>query len=212
MPLANTIALTTLDLVKAELGIALATTTYDTVIERQILAASQAIENYCGRKFRKETLTEKYAGTGTQRLLLERTPVVSITSIEDDGSEIDADTYEIEDADAGIVWGESSWTRRGRTIGIAADFVPGTGQKLIEVAYSGGYVLPGDSVGTRNLPYDIEEAAIITAVSLYRARGADRRVAAESVGDGSATYRLSGGDGIIPQEAVELLAKYRRIF
>jgi hypothetical protein len=211
--LADTNALTTLALVKGELGIADATTTYDTVLERMILAASDAIARFCRRDFRKATVTEKLAGSGTLRLVLARTPLVSITSITDDGTTIDDDEYEIEDAAAGIVVRDTPWTAQDLAVGISIgqDPVPGTGKRALTVVYISGYVLPGDSTGTRNLPYDVEEACILTAVALYRRRGQDRSVVSEQLGDAAQSYATGAEAHLIPAAARAMLARYRRV-
>ncbi len=58
-------------------------------------------------------------------------------------------------------------------------------------------------------PQDVQEAAIATAVALYRARGTDGRIASESLGDWSVTYRAEQGDELLPALARALLAPYR---
>jgi hypothetical protein len=88
--------------VKEELGIAV--TTYDTRIERLIQAINAEIESYCGRVLYYATgIAESVAGFGGTRLLLARTPIVSITSITIDGLALAATDYEVEDAAAGCV-------------------------------------------------------------------------------------------------------------
>jgi len=135
-----------------------------------------------------------------------------------DSTTLDADSYEIEDADAGILQRDSGWNARNRDVPGAAggDIVPRTDKRRITVVYVGGYVLPNDSTGTRNLPYDIEQACILTVTSLFRRRGSDRLVSSESLGDYSVSYRNPnsaiglGAGGIIPDEAMPLLEPYRR--
>ncbi len=213
MALTNTIALTTLALVKDELGIT--ASTYDTVLERMILAASQAIGRFCNRDFRKEAATERLPGSGTLRLVLARTPVTAIASIVDDGTTVGSGTYSIENAAAGIVVGDAVWRSQDLAvgIGIGQEPVPGTGKRALVVTYTGGYVLPGDSTGTRDLPYDLEEACIVTVVALYRRRGQDRTVVQEQLGDAAQTYASSDAmtASVIPAEAQAILRRYRRV-
>jgi len=185
-------------------------------LERYINMASGAIEQFCEREFQQKSRALRLPGSGTLHLVLPATPLVSITSIVDDGTTVDASTYRIEDAAAGIVVGDTIWRQADLVAGIAHDVVPGTGKALLVVTYVAGYVLPNDA-GTRDLPYDLEQAALITAVSLYRSRGADRRIASEAVGDASVTYAGAntaigrGEGGIIPDDAVALLKPYRRV-
>lgn len=137
-------ALTTLARVKAELGITDALK--DALLEGWINDASEAIERRCGRKFQRAEVLEKLRGTGTQSLLLSRTPVVSVTSVEVDGTMLEDDDYEIDDGGAGILNRESGWPTSGEScVGIAWTPVPGTGKRNIEVTYTAGYVTPGQA-------------------------------------------------------------------
>jgi len=187
------------------------------LLERYINTASMAIEAYCQRLFQKATRTERVAHSRARRLVLRNTPLVSITSITNDGTAVDTGDYEIEDEAAGLVLGDSIWVPKDHVVAdsLAQDVVPGTGERLLTIVYVGGYVLPNDA-GTRNLPYDIEEACLLTVASLYRARGADRRIMSEHVGDFSAgfggvnTAIGRGRGGIIPDEAFAALRPYRR--
>lgn len=60
------------------------------------------------------------------------------------------------------------------------------------------------------LPEDVQEAAILTAVQLYRSRGVDSMVASESIGDWSVSYFAAKAEGKspIPGIAQALLAPY----
>lgn len=217
MSLENLVALTTLANAKDELG--LTDSSQDDRVERYILQASSACQGFTDRDFRKESTVERLQGSGTRRLVLSRTPVVSITSVVIDGETIDASEYEIEDAAAGVLYRESGWPRIDAVVvgSIARDAIAGTAKRDVVVTYTGGYVLPNDSPGTRDLPQDVEAACILTVVSMYRGRGRDRAVASKGTGDASVSYRLPnsiigvGGGGVIPDEAAVMLAKYRRI-
>lgn len=216
MSVVDEVAFATLETLRDELG--LADNSQDGRLERYDLQASAAIQAYCDREFRKEATTERLQGSGTQRLVLSRTPLVSIASVVIDGETIDADEYEIEDAAAGILYRENGWPRLDNVVAgsISRDSMAGTGKADIVVTYTGGYVLPNDTVGTRNLPVELEQACILTVTSLFRGRGRDRAVASKATGDASISYRLPnqiigvGAGGVIPDEAVGLLAKFRR--
>lgn len=209
-------ALTTVATMESELGLAAGSAT--TLLERYINTASAAIERWLGRDLRRETRTEKYRAPRGARLLLRTVPVASITGITDDGVALPADSYAIESAGAGILFAPGGWPNRDPFVprSIAGDVMVGLGQATLEVTYVAGYVLPNDS-GTRDLPYDIEEACILTVTSRYRSRGRDRTIASKGVGDASVGYRLPNAiigvdqGGIIPTEATTLLAPYRRI-
>jgi hypothetical protein len=215
--LTNLVALTTLANAKDELGIT--DSTQDDRLERYILQASSAIEGYCDRAFRKTSQVETLQASGTRRIVLARTPLASLTSIVVDETTVDADEYEIEDASAGIVYRERGWPRRDAVVpwSISHDAIAGTAKRDVVVTYTGGYVLPNDSTGTRDLPFDVEAACLLTVVSIYRGRGRDRAVSSKGTGDASVSYRLPntiigvGMGGVIPDEATVMLAKYRRV-
>lgn len=204
-------ALTTLDTLRAELGLD-EDVSKDALLERWINEASAALERHCGRKFQKASVTEKLKGTGTRELLLSRTPIVSITSVTLDEDVLDADDYEIEDAEVGILSRSNGWPAdEERCIGIAWTPIPGTGERNIAVAYVGGYVLPNDA-GTCTLPPDLERACIETVKSMSAAQLRDPAVSSEQLGDYSVTYRASsGGAGILPEAALALADAHRRI-
>lgn len=217
MSLTNLVALTTLATAKDELGIS--DTSQDDRIERCILQASAACQGFTDRDFRKESTVERLQASGTRRLVLGRTPLASITSVVVDDETLDATEYEIEDAAAGLLYRENGWPRIDAVVvgSIARDPIAGTAKRDVVVTYTGGYVLPNDSSGTRDLPYDVEQACVLTVVSIYRGRGRDRAVASKGTGDASVSYRLPnqiigvGAGGVIPDEAAVLLAKYRRV-
>jgi len=215
--LENLVALTTLANAKDELGIT--DSSQDARVERYVLEASSACEGYCDRSFRKTTQVETLQASGTRRLVLSRTPLASITSIVVDGETLDASAYSIEDAAAGLVYRESGWPRYDSVVpySVSRDAIAGTAKRDVVVTYVGGYVLPNDSVGTRDLPYDVEAACLMTVVSMFRARGRDRAVASKGTGDASVSFRLPnaiigvGAGGVIPDEAAVILNRYRRV-
>lgn len=216
MALTDTIALTTLATLLDELG--LSGSSYDTRLERYVLQVSEAAAKYCDRPFRKTTYTEKLRGTQTARLVLPVRPIVSITSIVIDGTTLDSGEYSIEDAEAGIIYRAGGWLRFDNVVpwSVARDPIAGTAKRDIVVTYIGGYVLPNDATGTRNLPYDVEQACIMGVVSAFRQRGQDRNVSSKATGDASISYRnpntIVGVEsiGTLPTEALALLNAYKQ--
>lgn len=71
--------LTTLAYVQAYMGDISAPTA--AALPPLISAASAFIENYCSRTFTIASQTESYNGSGGTRLMLRRTPVISVTSV-----------------------------------------------------------------------------------------------------------------------------------
>lgn len=212
----NANALTLYATAKSDLG--LANDTDQAAVERCINAGSSAIESYCGRKFGKGTVTEKLRGSANPLLLVSRPPIVSITSIKIDDSSIASTEYSIDDATTGLIYREHGWSPTHLLeTSIERTPVPGSEKPRYEVVYVGGWVLPKDAVaGVYDLPADVEEACIKTAVSIFRRRGSDGTIASESLGDASVSYfganPSSGRMGhVIPDDALKLLEPYRRM-
>lgn len=210
-------ALTTVEAVADDLGITPIGAADVARLARLINTASSAIERFLRRDLQSKSHVERLAYSGGLRVVLEGAPLLSIESVVDDGETVDPARYAIEDADAGVVIFDVPQVRSSDLwLGVLADGVPGTGKRQLVVTYTGGYVLP-NAAGVRTLPVDLEQACLLTVVSLYRSRGADRRIASESVGDASVTYagvNLAAGrgeGGIIPDEAVVLLRPYARV-
>jgi hypothetical protein len=137
--------LTTVDNVR--LSGAVPADTEDDAVEELIRQGSAAVETYTGRVFAKETgiQTERLT-CSAWRIFLERTPVVSIASVVEDGTTLDADEYEVD-------------TQTGILRKLADDAYSYWSGKVV-ITYTGGYVLPDDA-GTPNLPADIEAAVIL---------------------------------------------------
>jgi hypothetical protein len=174
---ATSAILTTRETVKRELG--LTSTDDDILLSDMIVRASSAIERETRRSFGVETVTETLDGTGTRLLGLARTPIVEITSITEDETELDADEYSIEDADAGAVyradgWGRSGGLRMWGTEAYSSGYIlPGYRDLRYSVTYRAGYLLPSDvnpwilPETPQNLPGAVEQAAIETVKSWY---------------------------------------------
>ncbi|MEE6450528.1 head-tail connector protein [Gottfriedia acidiceleris] len=110
MPLAAN-ALTTLDAVKSYLKIDSTQTYDDDRLIGLINACSTAIEDYCKRKFKEQTLTEDYDGTGTKYLLLDQYPVKSITSVAIEGITLDPSGYKINKKTGNLIRKNSCWVK-----------------------------------------------------------------------------------------------------
>lgn len=204
--------LTTLARVKQSLGISDAT--QDTLLTELIARASDQISAYLrlpvthdgvqptlGRQTYIETIRDQSPRYG---LFLSYRPLALITSLVEDGvTLVDGTDYE---TSAGV----------GAVDRLVSDEISSWTFEKAVITYTAGYILPNDEVN-RNLPYDIEEAAIYTIsarMSDLNISSGDREIRSESL-DGvySATYETTGatrfsGQGL-PQRAVALLNKYR---
>jgi hypothetical protein len=192
-------------------------------VQRAVTAASQAIASFCGRVFERDDEIEEYPeSAGRPLLILKRPPIVSITSITEGGTTVDATTYESTgpNADAGLVLRKSgAWASTQRLDGAAVSdqVAESHGQSdRIVATYDGGYVTPGQnaldavSFPTVTLPAVVREAAIQTACALLRLKGADPNVKSEAIGDWSVSYfDAKTTESVIPPYAKALLAPYR---
>jgi hypothetical protein len=197
--------------------------TADATVQRVLTAASRAVARYCNRTFEKgAAIVEAVAGYGGPRLIVARAPLLSVTSIAELGATVDPTFYEIESAEAGIIARKvayGSWARTQRLDGrislSVGRAVPETGDLGITVTYDGGYQTPGQVAlagsGTSTVPEDLQEAAIITAASLYKGRGRDQDVASEAIGDWSVSYFDQRAAAALPPLALAMLDPYRRL-
>lgn len=198
----------------------------DARLPRLIAAASGAILRHLGRPQLHYTAAfeERLPGHGRPRLVLGLTPVLEVTSVVIDGVTLAAADYEIEDADAGLLFRLAGWPWTGVFRGglpPQLDRDAGSERAAIVATYEGGWVTPAQATSeawagpVRSLPYDLEEACVQTVVGLYRRGGLDPSIASEALGDYSVSFRspnlAAGAGGVIPESALALLAPYRRL-
>jgi len=172
----------------------------DDFIDALITQVSAAIRKYCGRKFERESITETLPGSGTSRLFLTRTPIVSVTSVTVDNAAVASDEWTIEDADAGFLLRHDDgappapevWALPGMLQwGLSRARVKESGSNNITIVYVSGYLLPGE--GSRTLPEDVERACIDTVKALYQGRKDSTRLKSQKVGDASEVIDIATG-------------------
>ena len=176
--------LTTCVEVKRELG--LDDDGEDGFLAALIAQASSAIEAECRRRFARESVRETAIGRGRSLLMLTLTPVVAVESVRVDG--IDTAEWQILSADAGLLHRRDGW-KKGP----------------IEIAYTGGFALPGDP--DRTLPAAIERACIETVKAWFAGCDRDPSLNDESAGGYRASYVPMRG---LPEAARDLLMPWRR--
>lgn len=207
--------LTTVARAKTELGIS--DSSQDTLLALLLDEASDAIAAHCHRVWGRETVLETLPGTGRRLLGLSRTPLLSITSLTEDGTALVQGTdYTIEDAASGalareIGWWPSlagGWDSFAYTSGY---ILPGAQRWRYAVTYQAGFVLPEESNPT--LPGGVERAALETIKSWYQARsGRDPALVVVSMGTERVQYAAPGAAteiGALPPVALSLLAPWR---
>jgi len=201
--------LTLVGTVKAELGIT--SSTGDAVMTGMIQRASDYIERWTGRRFPRETVVETLAASGRPYLVLSRAPVVSITAITRDGSTISSTSYDIDNANAGILWREQGWTDTGLLGQNIEGYRTGHGRRDWSVTYVAGYITPGSTAGNPTLPGDVEQACIAIVKAWWRERKENPNVVKQAVGAAAETKAFGLDQVGIPPVATSLLKRWQRI-
>lgn len=182
---------------------------------RLINQASTLIESQAFRSFGIQSVTEEVPGYGTLRLLVERTPLKSISEIRYDGDAIDLTEVEIENAGAGSIIRPGGWRWTAHVKDdISRGPIPGSELNLWEVDYVGGYVLPKDdgdpaapiSGASTDLPSDLELACLELIRQIQTVQSRDPTVRSEKLMSWSATYDNSLRNTMVDT----IVAKYRR--
>lgn len=165
--------LTTVANCKAFRGIESDNQEHDSELARLIESVQAFLEEECGRVFEAGDVTEYYDGDEwCQRILVARPPINSIVNLWDDpartyATPLQATTYDIQDAKAGIVR-----LLDGRRFS--------TGQRNIKITYNGGYT---------SIPLDLEQAAI-EMVWAAREKGVHNLIGvrSRSIADGNVQF------------------------
>lgn len=189
--------LTTLETVKAELGIT------DNLSDNKLLAyirqASSQCASYCDRVFGLETVEETFIETPWHNALkLRRRPIQLVNSVELAESPLDPSEY-IVDTEAGLIY------RNPPLLSYAAYPWPGN----IVVNYDAGYEL------LDFLPHAIERACLLLVSQYWYAAGRDPFLRSEEI-PGVATYSYGFGSAqaagtTLPPEVTALLDPYREL-
>lgn len=205
--------LTTLDVVKAQLNIL--SDDEDDILEAEIASTSAMICNYLeiasandgsrtlGRETLVETIRRSQGGSrprsGDGRaIMLARYPVVSITSVVEDGTALVATDFELDGA-------------KGLLTRLADDIVSDWTAMKVVVTYVAGWLMPGQV--NRNLPTDIEDVAIGLIGAGRFARLRDPLVKGEEIPGVLRTDYWVGsiGNGSMPPDLAAQLDPYRNV-
>lgn len=205
----NDNALTTLEAVKTFIGIPEddVNEARDNTLIQLINAASAWLETQLGRKLGLHTYIQKCAGPGTQRLVLEHYPIISIEQIKSltTGEIINGYDFD-QDGEIGVVYREDGWTYQGHIGGLSRDYI--APRRYLEVKYDAGYVLPKDGTeeNPSTLPADLE-AVIWNMVAQQEAiiENDAAGLSAFSISDVSWTF-----DKNISETWQTIISKYRR--
>ncbi|WP_339730097.1 phage head-tail connector protein [uncultured Gimesia sp.] len=217
-------ALTDAVTIKTLLGIS--DTSLDTVLAVLIPQADSIIKGYLQREIEQATYTEYYSGSGNQVIVLNQTPVQSITSVNEDsdgyfGDGTDAfpatsllfegtdyvlrkdDATATEVSKSGILYRiGKAWPRPSSRLRGQLSSAPGLGLGNLKVVYVAGWA---------TVPADIQFAANKLVTSMLESIDAGGRLESESIEDYS--YTLSGAEaaGKFLDSIKGSLSRYKRV-
>lgn len=215
-------ALTTVALLADELSIATPASDSDEEarLERYIERASEQLATLLGRDLHYATdHTVKMAARDPYRLQLPDgapRPLKAITSIVfDDGSTsttVTAADYEIEDSGAGWIRRiNGRWTFTGAADAFGDPFAARLPEHLYTLTITAGWVTPQQAIDdgglTRDLPHDIEDAALALAAQRYWRRGRSRDVKSRKLLSASVSY-FDSGEGHQAEIIQDVLTRY----
>jgi len=199
-------ALTTRDRVIDFLELKNLSATDNAVIDIFIETATEFIENYCERRFKKTTYTnEVYDGDGSEFIRLKQYPVISTESVtlsrrssasnEDDWDSIDSEDYFV-DYDNGII-----------------EYVKGMKfqnyPRHYRVTYTAGFDFDNSTTFLADTEAgDVEYACWKLIAVMWNRRKADPSVQSEKLGNYAVTYRKFVNENA---EVQSILDKYARV-
>ena len=204
-------SLVTLAEVLAELDLVSDGGVQDWRLEGYIDRISDLVEGYCRRKFSRAAIVdEAHAGFIVPYLVVDRPPINDATVAAmafkylSTGTAIDTDDILLHDADAGIVYNRSGWTRRVfNRNNIAYDEMAGTAEKTWFVTYDGGFVTSVQSATTGGtydgvtvtMPGGVVQAVLDTVKLWNITQYATPGVVEQKIGDASerTTGAVDGG-------------------
>lgn len=128
-------------------------------LQREITALSATCTSYCSRRFILDNYTEVRNGTGTDKIVLRNSPVVSVSSVLVDNVAVPAasapgkqDGYALDGAC--LYRGQCATWRRG--------------SMNVVIAYSAGYTPINDPATT--IPFDLQQSVIEAVADRYKRR------------------------------------------
>lgn len=205
-------ALTTLETVKEMLGMPVeeSASQVDNVLIRLINAASAWVETMTERKLGRSDYRQKCRGTGSQELVLQHYPIVSVDSVTEIGSGkvLASASYNFDEkGEIGVLYREEGWPYRGYPAGLSGDYI--APQRYLLVQYTAGYVLPKDATEDSpcTLPADLENLVWEMVEQEYQLRkNGAQGLSAFSISDVSWTFDKTQRDSWI-----STINRYRRI-
>lgn len=217
-------ALTTAATIKTLLGFS--DTSLDAVLAILIPQADEMIKGYLQREIEQATYTEYYSGSGNQVIVLNQTPVQSITSVNEDrdgyfGDGTDAfpaasllvegtdyvlrkdDATATEVSKSGILYRiGKAWPRPSVRLQGQLASAPGLGLGNIKVVYVAGWA---------TVPSDIQFAANKLVTSMLQSRSLQGPLESESIEDYSYTIAGAEEQANMLDSVKGSLARYKKV-
>lgn len=195
----------TLTEVKAHFGIS--GSTQDAVITAALPRVTALFNAALDRDLRQTDYTEDSDGLGSPFLFLAQKPIITITSIKEDGTLIDSDDY--------VIYRSAGYIKLTSSFEIVRGFVGvfPRGDLNIEAIYTAGYKLEGAPTGNEvALPDDVIIAAILMVGFIIK-HPVVTNFTSERIGN--YTYRKGAGAAeearrYIPEEIWSIIAGYKR--
>lgn len=156
----------------------------ESTLDLYVKAASQMVESYCRRSFRRQVYREVIDGSGTGYLVLRNFPVYSGTAT------FNAKSFVLDAAEDGLLYLPDGWP---------------IGMRNITVEYEAGYILPSEATTDTpsTLPEPVEVACLFVLQGMLQNPS---NIQSERVGDIAVTYR--DADGILSPTVKALLTPY----
>lgn len=188
--------LTTLDSVKAELGIT--NNVSDALLRRYISGASEAAAKFCNRVFAVETVSERFLSWGRfshrgRPLQLARWPLVNLASVTEDNALLALDDDYVVDPSNGQI------TRR------SGNEVSSWCSANVTAVYTSGF---------ETVPADLEDAVIRMVTKRWSAKGRDATLKQREIpGVLSESFWIATGDdaGNLTPDIADILNNYRAV-
>ncbi len=198
--------LTTRQRVKDRLTITV--TTFDTLIDRLVSAATDFIEGECQRRFKSTTYAnEVYSiyGAKPEYVFLKQAPISAITSFQyrsgtpsnPNWTSFPVDNYELlQDGASGII----------RVYGGLSGNLMFSGINSIRATYTAGYLIDFANAGTatHTLPFDLTDLCERLTIKMFKKREGEGR-ASESYEGGSVTWK-----DLLDEADKMTIGRYRR--
>ncbi len=163
-------------------------TSRDALLGALVDAASEAIENFCRRRFATAQYTEYHDGGDSAILLLDHCPVQSVSEIH-----VDED-HDFENAVPIDVNDYVLYSEEGLVVRIAGLF--GAGARNVRVIYTAGYA---------QTPRDVNRACVTLVASWFnRGRQSADGIDSEQIGDYAAKFSACS----LPPQVTGLLTPY----